>query len=167
MQRQVMATGLEPVVVTSDPAIAAASDRTFSPSARQWTCETLLSSSGLWGCERTIVLLGDVAYSSACMATILRCEQSVAFFVKRKGLSREIVALSFSGASSSLVQDAAHRAVVAAEVRREARLAHLIPELPQGSFACVRVTDWTQDFDTTDDWDGFDQSVVDDRPDAP
>lgn len=166
MQRQLSAAGLEAVVATADPLIAAASDRTFEPPARRWTAETLLSSSELWGPGRTIILLGDVVYSAPCMAEILRCVAPIACFMKRKGKSTEIVALVFSSDSAGMVMDAAILAVKAATERRshEARLMHLMKALPRASFDCLWITDWTQDFDRPQDYDGFDQTLVDDKP---
>lgn len=165
MQRQLLSAGLEPVVATADPLIAAASDRSFEPPRRRWTAETLLSCIGLWGQGRTIVLLGDVVYSAACMASIVTCELPLVFFTKRKGKSKEIVALSFSAAAAESVERASRAAVMAAEAGLpEARLAHIMAALRPSELSCIRVIDWTQDFDTQDDWDSFDQSVVDDRP---
>ncbi len=169
MQRQLSAAGFEPVVATADPLIASASDRTFDPPARRWTAETLLSSSELWGPERTIVLLGDVVYSAPCMAKILHCESPIAFFMKRKGRFTEIVALTFSDDSASLVMDAAISAVKAATDGRkcEARLAHVLESFSPADVSRVWITDWTQDFDRPEDYDGFDQTLVDDRPVTP
>ncbi len=169
MQRQLTAGGLEPVVATADPLIAAASDKTFEPPARRWTAETLLSCSELWGPGRTVVLLGDVVYSASCMAEILRCELPITFFMKRKEKWTEIVALTFSDDSANLVMDASISAVKSATDGRkcEARLAHVLDGLSPMDVNRVWITDWTQDFDRPEDYDLFDQSLVDDRFLAP
>ena len=46
----------------------------FEPAGRRWTIETLASTRELWGVDQTIILLGDVYYSDACVDLLINGE---------------------------------------------------------------------------------------------
>lgn len=168
MQRQASSRGSTPVVVTKDDRIAAEAAVVLRPDRHRWTLETLLCSSGSWAGDRVVVLLGDVVYSSNCLDEAFGSDPPVTFLLTKKGVFTEVVAASFSKDVTPAVVTACQEVVRRAEAeRREARLFSLLRHMElNGSVPIKRlwIMDWTQDFDRPEDYDAFDQSLVDDLP---
>lgn len=166
MQRQAEARGLEPIVVTHHPGLSDVAKSTFCPKARRWTAETLLSTAPLWR-DRTVILLGDVVYSSSCFDQISRCDAKLAFFTVRKAIQRsrvlEYLALVFR--DQDLVAKTCEEAIRnATEHHLEARLATLARLTRGCGSTVIAIQDWSRDFDRLEDVESFDEGLLDDLP---
>ncbi|HOQ05877.1 MAG TPA: NTP transferase domain-containing protein [Anaerohalosphaeraceae bacterium] len=119
-------------VLTKDPEIektAAEVAEILPPSADRYLSDTMLSSRSLWS-EKTIVLLGDVYFSSFCIDSILRNGPEYCFWgvghgseVCRKNFRRpELFAFSFSDSAHSEVEKNLKINSLLAELRGKGRM---------------------------------------------
>lgn len=137
----------------------------FTPRVGNLITETLLETQQLWS-GHTVVLLGDVFYSTKSLDRILGNNQELAIY-GRKGRSNytytpwgEIFALSFSQSKQPTVIDHLNEAITDAQSGGRGKLWEFyrstanIP-LDQHRFAgnhFVHINDWTDDFDTPSEY---------------
>lgn len=79
------------VVTSNDSIMECVGGRAFTPKRNGTTAETLYSARGLWG-KRTVVLLGDVAYTKDAVQKIVDYDGELTFFTD----CHDIFAISFS-----------------------------------------------------------------------
>ncbi|MEJ5260793.1 MAG: NTP transferase domain-containing protein [Anaerohalosphaeraceae bacterium] len=119
-------------VLTREPEIvkaAAGSAEVLPPAADRYLSDTILSSRSVWS-EKTVVLLGDVYFSSACIDSIVRFEQEHRFWgighgsaVCRNNLRRpELFAFSFLDSAYSEVEKSLRENSLLAELRDKGRM---------------------------------------------
>jgi len=89
----------------------------FSPSARRWVVETLLSSFDIWSnLDETVVLLGDVFYTESAMEKIFETKTTAAF-----GKGCEVHALRIQTEDYGKVVNGLRRSISDAEARPRTR----------------------------------------------
>lgn len=119
-------------VLTKEPEIlktAAGAAEILQPAADRYLTDTICSARSVWS-EKTIVLLGDVYFSSSCMDSILQSEQEFSFWgvghgseVCRKNLRHpELFACSFLDSVYSEVQKDLRLNSLLAEIRDKGRM---------------------------------------------
>lgn len=166
MVRQCSERGEKPTIVTHRPEILRGlvdyGYSLFDPQYREYTCDTLRSTSPLWD-ERVTVLLGDVIYSDELLNEILLQHRPIMFWGSQ--FDGEIYSLSFTDHSEII------RGLF--EVKRRVSMGHhgqlwqlfyslndLCPQvhpnsIPLKYFSYVSSTDITQDFDSVEDYEKF------------
>jgi hypothetical protein len=178
IQRQAVDRGQYATVITWRSDIMKASKSYYlihRPDERRWIAETLRTTRWLWE-PRVIVLLGDVVYSKQIMDSIFEYGGPVRFW----GNTGEIYALSFDSRMFEKIDEALDKAIRHAEF--EGGLGKLrkvyqalagfpfdINNTNHSYFETVLHHDYTQDFDTVQEWHNFvreklNQKVIDDLP---
>lgn len=109
--RQLREMGYTGTVVSHLPELCCLGE-SFEPATRRWTCETLASTQELWT-DKTVVLLGDVVWSSSVLASVLDCKRQPMIF----GNGREVYAASFLHEHQEEVDLALRRVITGAEKR--------------------------------------------------
>lgn len=147
------------IVATHVPAIQRRAQRYMVSQRRRWIVETALGTASLWG-PRTNLLLGDVCFSDELMDAILGCDKPIAIY----GRKWEIFAVSFNRDAQPEVSVALNAARLDAE-NGQGRgkmwqfywslvgLPLDAMELESDTF--VVVDDYTNDFDTIEEYSAF------------
>jgi len=177
-QRQVKDRGQSPLVVTCHQNIVKVSPAYYmilKKEERRWTAETLKTTRWLWE-PRVIVLLGDVVYSKALMDSIFEYGGPLRFW----GTIHEIYAISFDSRRFTEMEQALDKVIHHAEYEGgPGKLRKVYQALAGYSFDHNEIhhpyfeevihPDYTQDFDTVQEWHRFvreklNQKVIDDLP---
>lgn len=162
MIRQTKTRDVTPIVVTHNPEIALCVNSCINPTERRWTIETMLSTSGYWNNDRTIILLGDVIYSKSVMDRIVNCQNDIRVF----GHEFEIFAISFSKTVRDKVAKALVKAIAHAQNGGPGKLRKFYQAycgLDMDSNLMERnildricyISDYTNDFDSQLEYDNF------------
>jgi hypothetical protein len=169
---QVVSRSYIPYIVTCNQQIMDAMGMGYAypflmPSEHELTCETLLSTIEIWN-ERTIVLLGDVLYSTQIMDAIFRCEDPIRVF----GNVSEVFAITFTKRVHSQVVRALQQAIKAyPEHPGKLRTFYKIycgfdpgqaekPGIPLDDQVFWYSRDWTMDVDTEEEYKNMVNELV-------
>jgi hypothetical protein len=178
IQRQVQDRGQVAVVVAHNPLILKVSWAYYTivkKEERRWIAEAVKTSRWCWE-SRVIILLGDVVYSKTLMDSIFEYGGPVRFWGDRY----EIFALGFDNRMFTKMEQALDKAIHHAEhnggpgkLRKvyQALAGYTFDknEIRNIYFEEVIHPDYTQDFDTVQDWHRFvreklNQNLIDDLP---
>jgi hypothetical protein len=174
--RQVRRWGQEPVIVTHDERLRV-SQRSFEPTGRRWTVETLFWTHPLWE-DRTVVLLGDVIFTNDALDRIMACRAPLQIFGRKElrhrlvGRYYEIFGLSFDRGEHQRIKDVLQRAidwVVGTGAPNGGKLRsfyELYCGLPLDQYqheneVFYPIEDWTEDIDAPEDYQQFKAMIVD------
>lgn len=166
MLAQLEQRGIPADVVTHREEIALWLNKSsHNPVIRDTLCDTLLSTVWLWE-DRTIVLLGDVVYSSAVMDEIVNCDDSIRVF----GTTWEIFAVVFTKKNHSSIVNTLRRA----STHRRGKLRCFYRAYCGFDLDCQEkeskpledkvfyyTRDWTRDIDSPYEYDRLMTEVVD------
>ncbi len=167
IQRQVRMRRHAAFIITHHPQITVLAERAINPRRRRWVAETLRSTEYMWT-KRVIVLLGDVLYSKALMDEIIAYNGDLCFW----GNLQEIYALSFNDEMVTQLFTAIDKAVHHAEYSGgPGKLRKVFQALvgfdfddnniKHRFFETIYLYDYTQDFDTQEEWDNFVKEKMD------
>lgn len=134
----------------------------IDPESRLYTCDTLYSTSKFWE-DRTIVLLGDVLYSNSVMNKIISHKEDIIFYGNIR--EREIYALTFTDRSRILkgiqevderVRDGHHGQLWQLFYSINKFGPETFPTwIPYKNGMFSHVEDFTQDFDSVEEYEKF------------
>lgn len=140
------------ILVTHNSAIADYHHRVHNPVKRDTVCDSLLSTAHLWD-NRTVVLLGDVVYSSDTFDHIMNCKDRIRVF----GNTAEIFAIVFNSQHHGKIRAALRKA----SKHRLGKLRYFYRYYcglpvdmkerrgnPPEERVFYRIHDWTRDVDT-------------------
>lgn len=175
--RQVRVKGYEPIVIAHDPEIIAVARISFNPPKKPWFLESFLETAHLWK-KQTIVLFGDVVFSPAAIDIIFAARGLFRVFMRKELLGRlvgnlyETFAFRFEHTVSQRLCELSRvvlattedfpEDVLSGDVRR---LYEEYCGLPSRKYefeseVFCPIEDWTDDFDTTEDYEHFCQIAI-------
>lgn len=145
----------------------------YAPQLYRYTCETLLSTDGLWG-VKNLILLGDVYYSCKTMHSIVTSKKDICFFGRAHGSAYtkckhgELFAVSFMQSQRDTIINSARATIDLAQSNLATgnlwNLYDVIMGFPIMSQRVNRklfhrINDITDDVDTPSDYYNLDKVV--------
>jgi GTP:adenosylcobinamide-phosphate guanylyltransferase len=160
-------------VVTNNRLLTSELCYVFTPHLYRYTCETLLSTDGLWG-VKNLILLGDVYYSCKTMYSIVTSKKDICFFGRPHGSAYtkckhgELFAVSFAQSQRDTIINSARATINLAQSNLATgnlwNLYDVIMGFPIMSQRVDRILfhkidDITDDVDTPSDYHNLDKTV--------
>jgi hypothetical protein len=144
-------------LVTHREELTHADVQKFCPVSHRWKCDTLLSAWPLWRDQDSFILHGDVYFTEPARQEILKHYSCPTFFWD----GQEVFALRIPPESGETIEKnlkrVVHDTAAQSSASNDAGLASLFTACQAlgDKVQTVAVADWTQDFDTPEEYDGW------------